>query len=524
MVRSRTIVVFIVLLLVLPLFWSCQNPAAGMTGEDPLVLANKLLAAQKVRGPVTAVPCPNDPAVDSGPCIQMMLEAAAPGGTVKLEAGTYYLATPILVDTAFNGALRGAGRDKTFIKVMPGATIASSSFAKIEPVFFPHPGFASPAPVFFNFQIPKGEAASISMSDFSIIVTDPAPGAWEGGSSGPLMSLITVNATSADTTFERLRLVGAEFGEQAPGVPDHNVWVGIHLFGCNPEFMSGSHVLKDCVIEHVNMPYNPFLLRDGTITVSDNRFISVSNGMYLEDFSNCTATVTGNVVSGVAWTGVTVLSNNTLPPEKPSRFLVRANHIASQPECPPFIEGILVYDMTIEGTTSVDIENNEVRVSGCGDGIYLFNWVGTHTVHARITGNNIVADLAAPPETGLIVGGIGEAAVQEAVVTGNRISGSAVAGIYVGVYGLTQADPTWVSEGWLIKGNNVNNITTSVAPIWLGVDSYRCTVIGSNAKTNVLDQGTENVITGMKRITGDPPGPRIKDALQHMREMKGFKK
>jgi hypothetical protein len=158
--------------------------------------------------------------------------------------------------------------------------------------------------------------------------------------------------------------------------------------------------------------------------------------------------------------------------------------------------------MTTDGCTSVNIENNDVRVSGCGDGIYLWNWVGTHTIRARISGNTIVVDLAAPPETGFIVGGIGEAAIQEAVVINNRISGSAVAGIYVGVYGLTQWDPTWVVKGWLIKGNNVNDVAASVAPIWLGVDTYRCTVIGSNTKANVLDQGMDKCHHGHEADRG----------------------
>ena len=45
-------------------------------------------------------------------------------------------------------------------------------------------------------------------------------------------------------------------------------------------------------------------------------------------------------------------------------------------------------------------------------------------------------------------------------------------------------------------------------------------MIGVNAKENVFDLGTENVITGMKRIHGDSPGPRIWETLQRMKEMK----
>jgi hypothetical protein len=89
-----------------------------------------------------------------------------------------------------------------------------------------------------------------------------------------------------------------------------------------------------------------------------------------------------------------------------------------------------------------------------------------------------------------------------------------MAGIYLGAWG----DPV---AGCLLKGNNVSNLTAEIARIWLGPGTTHCTVIGSNAADNVLDQGAGNTVTGMKRISGDPLGPRIKDVLQFLKEMKG---
>lgn len=46
-----------------------------------------------------------------------------------------------------------------------------------------------------------------------------------------------------------------------------------------------------------------------------------------------------------------------------------------------------------------------------------------------------------------------------------------------------------------------------VAPIWLGPGTTDCTIIGGAAKTNVLDEGSGNVLTGVTRTRGHGLAP-----------------
>ena len=63
-------------------------------------------------------------------------------------------------------------------------------------------------------------------------------------------------------------------------------------------------------------------------------------------------------------------------------------------------------------------------------------------------------------------------------------------------------------------GNNVQKLEADVASIWLGEDTSDCTVVGGGNRTNVLDEGTDNIITGVNTRGGNPPGPAIREAMQ----------
>jgi hypothetical protein len=58
-----------------------------------------------------------------------------------------------------------------------------------------------------------------------------------------------------------------------------------------------------------------------------------------------------------------------------------------------------------------------------------------------------------------------------------------------------------------------------MAPIWLGDLSSNCTVVGSGQKTNVLDEGMDNILTGVNNMQGNPPGPEIHEAMKRKVEM-----
>jgi hypothetical protein len=109
-------------------------------------------------------------------------------------------------------------------------------------------------------------------------------------------------------------------------------------------------------------------------------------------------------------------------------------------------------------------------------------------------------------------GGIWGCSVQDAVITNNKIWGNGVAGILCGGWG----DPC---TDWVIKGNNVQGVNAQVAPIWLCPSTSNFLVVGGSNKTNVLNEGTENILTGVNNMHGNPPGPEIRDAMMRKLEM-----
>ena len=69
----------------------------------------------------------------------------------------------------------------------------------------------------------------------------------------------------------------------------------------------------------------------------------------------------------------------------------------------------------------------------------------------------------------------------------------------------------------LILGDNINNMTSTVGyPIQLLYKTTNCTVVG-NAKTNVLDEGIDNILVGVSN-QGNPPGPEIRAAMEEKLE------
>ena len=321
--------------------------------------------------------------------------------------------------------------------------------------------------------------------------------------------MIAVNATNADTTFERLRLAGS-----SGSFAGYNVAVAIHVYGYLPGFLAGNQTLKNCVFEHVNGAYNPFAIADGKVQVSGNRFTDCVVGPYLEDFSNCVANVYGNTLRSDRGNGITVAKGTSSPPEKASTFTIRGNSIRLNAD-PEVGEGVLLLNVG-GGPAKVVVEQNDFQVSGFADGVWMMDFSTDANMDARVTWNSFDLDVYGMGEPGsFYAGGVGSIGFQDTVVSNNRFVGSAMAGIYLGPWGQ-------VMSGWLIKANNLNNLATEIAPVWLGPGTNHCTVIGANAAENVLDQGTDNVITGMRRTFGDPLGARLHDALEKMRQFKGM--
>jgi hypothetical protein len=411
------------------------------------------------------VPCPNSE-VDSAADIEAALNAAGEGETVSLEAGTYYLARPVWVNTAFKGSLRGAGKEQTLITTLPGAQVPGIYIS----------GWGAVYSTLFYFEIPRGETGRIAVSDFSIIVTDPEPAGQQDDDDtwwyGALYSLFVVNAEQADTMFERLLLMGS-----AGNFAGWNIAHAFHIFGYIPDYMAGNQSLNDCDFENMALGYNPFLIRNGNVTVTNNRFTNVGLAAYFDDYSNCVVDVSRNEISDVKWIGVTASQGEMTYQAEPSSFLVTHNTI----------HGV----ETADGIVFMDF-NSEKRLNG----------VASH--------NRVTLDSDG-------FGGIFGDSARDVIIANNVIRGTGFSGIYC-----------FGCSGWSIHGNNVENFAAKpswafpdlpVAPIAL-YWSDDCQVVGGSGKTNTLDYGgTDNVFVGVNNMGYAGLGQDISKAMRRKRDI-----
>jgi hypothetical protein len=98
---------FLWLIAVVCILASCSKDDGFNAGTDP---SNDLLKARHVNGPVVVLPPSGGDDTDD---FLAAVAAAVPGTTIQLAEGEYHFRyTEIL---GFNGRIKGAGRDKTFL-------------------------------------------------------------------------------------------------------------------------------------------------------------------------------------------------------------------------------------------------------------------------------------------------------------------------------------------------------------------------------------------------------------------------
>jgi hypothetical protein len=191
--------------------------------------------------------------------------------------------------------------------------------------------------------------------------------------------------------------------------------------------------------------------------------------------------------------GAGATSVDELPPLPAPRYLIRHNSM-----------------------TAGSIEFDDGGVFGAG-GVLLWDdsWqLGEPSrLCAEIAYNNITLD-----NEGLD-GGVNGVGAEGVRVVGNRIHGTGIAGIDAGtdIYG-PWGYPWGPGCGWRIVGNDVrgvdpvNSFGGPAAEIWLGAKASHCLVVSGCVRTEVLDEGTDNVLIhvaelvtgGVARSLGSP--------------------
>jgi hypothetical protein len=412
--------------------------------------------------------------------------AAGPGSAVQLMAGTFH--TSIIEVVGFDGFLKGVGKDATVITSLPNLPCAAE---------IPKNSF----PSLFKFR-----EGNIRISDLSFNITEFEPcDLWVIPTQGLLRHDLgaIVNVTGpprdesdcpipsagfASSSIERVGFTGSTgtlFGRD-------NVDNGLAIFpdgiaiACltSPALLVGTHTVSNSSFTNLFSGAGGQLLANGSFTVGGspnkrNTFDGVRFSIGAADISDSVVEISFNDIKNTINFGVYIVQGERILPS-PSEFLISHNTI----------HAILFAD-------GVSLED------------YGPLFGGGKTLEAVISNNKIFLD-------DTLYGGIlGLFGAQDVVVTNNKITGNGLAGIYMGVfYSFDEVG------GWMLQGNNVDNVSAFVAPIWLGFTSSNSTVVGSDAETNVLDEGTNNILVGVNNMgAGKELGQDLKDAMEQKREI-----
>jgi hypothetical protein len=425
-----------------------------------------------------------------------------PGSTVKLEEATYYISRTVDV-VNFDGFFVGAGKDLTIIR-----NLDDVPFPLIEEPF-PHPEPVFRYPVLFRFyQDQNGSPSSLDFSDLTIQVKGKSV-PWSYHGLGPFEVMIIIEivgkvtgvedfkTSTVNTSFDNMGFEGEASDFTFRGV---NVVESVYIHGeAFNEFIDGlwylkyhkpligNHSVTDCTLRNAHAAIGLWNISDSDLRVERSYFEYVDYATLLFDLSNSTVNISRNEIVYPRYTGI----------------------LAAQAKLPILGGDLDPYGELPEPSSILISQNNFYDVSEEADGIGVYDFaflVGSDgLLDVVISHNKISLD-------DTTYGGIFGMGVQNSVVSNNTLLGAGPTGIYLGISG----DPV---GGCTLLGNNVQNLDAYIAPIWLGPGTSNCKVVGGSNKTNVWDQGFDNILVGVNNMQGNPLGPEIQEAMQQKMEI-----
>jgi hypothetical protein len=259
----------------------------------------------------------------------------------------------------------------------------------------------------------------------------------------------------------------------------HHKWaLGLLFFGTFEDQIMTNAVIEQCTFQDAGEAIKIYNMLESTLLVKENQFINCNSGLvefntfdsYVEIYKNrfeTTQSFSGNV--GAIWL-FTLTYQNT---GEISHFLIHQNEFDINRGY-----GVSMWDnpysFPIIKSMNVEIKSNRFKMNGNG------------------------------------VSGITVLGLSDLLIGNNKFEGIAFTAINA-----------WLADNMVVLGDNINNLTCTEFelsdgvfvrfPILLWYNTTNCTVIG-NAKDNVLDLGTNNILTGVTRSTATP-GPSVSAAM-----------
>jgi len=435
---------------------------------------------------VVPVPAPNG--IDDTAAIQTALNqcvAHGPGCTVQLAAGTYL--TEQLFTEDFQGTFKGKGMDVTIIQALPNLKVSRD-----KPVWKRPPSPRNKYPMLILFF-----GGDITVSDMTIRVLEPNPlEAW----------FIEVGQPKTTYMWGILAFMGQS---EEMSVVVTRVAVEGKYDESGPEYSAHYNASGLSIDSYPTGDYPPPGYLSGTFSVSASRFDTLVEAMGAGSLSEARLTIGGspseanliqNCANGGIWvdldSSVLVYSYNDVSVVGPLSFAgFFAFQTAGVPTATP---------------SSFLVQHNRLMATGSyEDGIWIVD-LGPPNGQGK-TGDFLISDntiTIEPSENGPAYAGIEPVFTDGTVISNNRIVGS-------GLFGIALEGDAHA----MVKGNNVEQVTAEVAPIFLDEGTTDCTVVGFGGETNVLDQGVNNTLVGVNNMTGNAVLPAASDAMKRKMEI-----
>ncbi len=395
---------------------------------------------------------------DDADAIQLALTnavTAGPGSTVQLTAGTFYLDTRIEID-GFDGYFVGAGKENTIITTHGQVDLTLTN---------------DDVPALIKFR-----HGNVNMSDMTIKITvaEPVTGVpnneWFQNAI-PYMLMVTGNSSDdpitedeiGGATFDNVNFIGGQ--GNLFGLYNVSTFIIIGAEGWNEVYYTlndGIYNFFDCEFKTAERGIVCFGVNSndnwtiGGVANKSNLFDNLHFGVILMDFDDSYLDISHNEFTHIKRGGIMIAQGYYYMDLEPSTCLIHANELQIE----DIADGIIIGDLSV-GTgesklLNVTVSNNDILMNDT-------EW-----------------------------GGIYAEGGEDVIISNNKIHGTGLLGIYAGVWGYLATD-------WTLIGNNVQQLNAYI-PIYLGSGTSNFLVIGGSNQTNVLNSGTNNILTGVNNM------------------------
>jgi hypothetical protein len=409
------------------------------------------------------------------------------GNVVRLAEGEYYLGCMEIRD--FYGTLTGAGKDQTIITLLPEMDID---------VLW--------AQGLMHSQI-RFAGGDVTLKNFTI-QTPPGPVSTGGPDMGHILSIFNFSAFNAvyelgnqdrsiSVDIDNVRFKG-QFLEGGPGyVNSYNCFIGVRAgFDCFPNVWTGTLIPR----EKINF------------RVTNSEFDTFCYGLALEGLKNSKAVVggmnAGNVFSNTDQLGGIWESRDFELVMEGNEFNVPWYSYGWDIDDSSWYPNLLEDEFSTRASLC-NIRANTFNLESSTYGLYLnnrrqLNIEDEIPIAFQVKNNHFNM-------TDWYPWGIISLRTKGAVIRNNIFRGNGDIGIYLRTY----------SSGGLVLGNNFSGSEYGTAAIYLHSSTSDFTVIGGgNNNENVINNGTNNIISGVNVSSSDvPPGRTIHEILPPMNHL-----